>query len=441
MEDLSQVEIVIPEVTDDFSDTTTDVDSPETEVEDVGVVDTDPVEGTTEETTDTPGDQVKDENLGDGRQLPPSLRQALKEISKNDPQLARDLRKNWFAARQYGEVFQTPAEATQAKELLAEVNGVEYDGLTGIEAAYRLREDLGNLDRQMSSGDPAILDTIVKDNPEGLARLMPHALERLYQTNKAAYDDALMPLVSATFQSVNLTGYLDKINDLIATGKGPDASVLLEHIKNWVNGYHSKATQVQRNQVNPERQKLDEERKAIDQERQQMFFGSITAVTNPACTRDIHTHLAGLLKNSAIPVSNEAKTALINHIGEAIGKHAKEDKQYMQRQMALIETAKKTGKKDELIKFITNYQSKLAAEYTKKTWNTYYGTGTPARAAQTAARQKANQSRVEPGKGSPSSPRGGKAPTPQQVDYSRTDEDMIVKRTAYLKGKKELYTW
>jgi hypothetical protein len=191
--------------------------------------------------TDTGDEGTDGDRIGrsrDDRGLPQHVKQALAKLREIDPKMADTVRRNYYEASDYRQAFPTVREAREARDLLEEVGGAD-----GIQRVRGEADDYAHELNAMANGDPSVIEELVRDFPDGLVRLVPHALDAMSEVDPAAFEKLSAGIVTQVLANKGVTHNVLRLTELIADGKQKEAFDLAKQMLDWVNGVKDYADQ------------------------------------------------------------------------------------------------------------------------------------------------------------------------------------------------------
>ena len=141
-----------------------------------------------------------------GREISTAIKQA---IEQNPEQAAmfKKLQDAYFRNQAFEKAFPSATEATNVKQLLNDIGGVE-----GIEQLQQNSQVYQQQDAFLKEGNPEVLESIFNDFPDGAAKLAPKYLDKLAQTNPQAYNTAVYPHAIGLLAYSDFPAYLSEIS-------------------------------------------------------------------------------------------------------------------------------------------------------------------------------------------------------------------------------------
>lgn len=383
----------------------------------------------------------------DGRTLPAKWRQAITAAKATDPKFAGELRRVYSRDQQFTQVFPQPADAMAAREALDAfevLTETAPDGtvLQGVEAAHALINGLRAMDEQLASGDPALVEQLFENDPDGAAKLVPNAIAQLRASNPQAYQQVALNMIA---EELEATGFIEKFNAMVDAFNGDKKQDAIAHgtaLANWL-GQAIQARQKAQQAPNPEVERLRKENEQLRNSGHDEFRSGIRQEALSVMNRGIETELNALLKGRNIPDS--AKKRITQNIINDLGSILSKDSRFQQQNNAILAS----GNKEKALKFL---QARLGREIPGIVRTVWSESGY---AGMKAAPAKSGQQQAGPKTGTVV-PKTGTAPqalnyrpSMAEIDMSRmvrefgsnAAKDKIFDRQVYLVGKPGLYTW
>lgn len=276
---------------------------------DAGATDADAAEA-------APGDAEKGEGAEEGKEgkdaeanaraMLEERKKAIAEIRKQNPKLADELKRDFSKARQFEQAFKTPTEAREAKEFMERVGG--EDGLAEIEAQL---ESMKMVDASIERGDPAVVDDMVADFPEGFAKIMPHALEKWEAVDPDGFKRHSASAVDRYFESNNVYSHVDALAQAIADGKQEDAHRLTTQLREFLKGSREFGQRRQNAGTDKEREAFEREKREFEESRRvaadNEFSEKVLAQANAEVTRTAEAVLKDLTRGLEVPAETRAR--------------------------------------------------------------------------------------------------------------------------------------
>ena len=361
--------------------------------------------------------KTKDILKSDFKDLSPKLKSALKE----NP----ELKSAFFQVREYAKAFDTPQKAQEVSELL-DLHG-------GIDAIKSDIEEWSTTDMMFQSGDEKLVDTWAEMSPEGFAKIVPSALNKLYSVDPEAYNHVGSKLI---------TSYLSQPNGLISAmtatyntldPKSNEAKLLNDIYTNYLEPIIEMSKKAPEKKVDPERQKLMDEKKLFENQKQEAFLGDVTTETNSIWISRLNNELDRYTNGKNI--SEEQMGMLKSNIDARFKKVLAKDGLALQQMVSIL----RSGDKAKYIKYMQSKLDKYMPSATEYVWRIFSGV-------------KGTSTKVTPTAKTPTTPKSGapilvnRVPRPDQVDREATSKlakskgktynDLINNNTVVLKNGK-----
>lgn len=207
----------------------------------------------------------------DGRRQPDALKKHIGDLRRHadtltDPaekQAALDRIKFLYdtsgKARAYEEQYPTVREAREVKALLDSVGG--RDGFTQMQSVFA---EVQKFDKQLTAGDPAAVEQMWHDAPEGMPKLVPAMLDKFAQAKPEEYAKFIAPKSITFLDSQGFPQAFDRMVQAYEAGKVEDAKAIRDQLVQWVSGNRQQTQQTK--QADPEVERLRQELAQRDQQ-------------------------------------------------------------------------------------------------------------------------------------------------------------------------------
>ena len=195
----------------------------ETPVEDVeqSVEGVEPVEQEAPETQEAEESDV----TVDGRTIPAHLRELLKEH--------KDVRTMWHERAAFRKEFpEGPKQAAEVMSILADIGGRE-----GVETLKADVQEFKVSDQQMANGDPAVIQRMATNYPEGFAKLAPEVMTTWYQVDPEGCNKTLCGVIANTFATGRFDSQIERANLFLEVGQPDKAMAVLAEIQKWSQSF------------------------------------------------------------------------------------------------------------------------------------------------------------------------------------------------------------
>jgi hypothetical protein len=400
-------------------ETTTAAEPQELELTELDAPEGDETETAEAEGVDQTEGEQEDEVEGDGRTIPAKFRQLFKDN--------KDLKKLWFVNQEFREHFASPAEAEKAKLTLMQLGGEE-----GIKAIEADRAALAEIDQRFAQGDPKFIDEMAQQNPEGFAKIVPHALENLARLDPETYNRTMSAVFSNTFQQRGgLTDTIYEVRRSLNAGNTQEAAQLLANVAEYLDGFDKTARQQPTTKSDPEKEKWIIDKQKWEQQKVQQWQtevgNEVTSHIDTATKKELGNYLKGK------KLSDQAYKMFLDNVHKELVKSLKGDTNYQTQ--AKIHVAKMD--KEAALRLHKSRMDKYLPVAVKNTYKLFYS-NFGAKAAEQKKRVETNQARKDVGSGAPTTTQMAKPPKPEEVDSRYTTKEMILKGEAVLKNGKKV---
>lgn len=281
------------------------------------------------------------------------LKAHVEELKKTNPALAKELKNTVFQIEALRKEFpggmQEVREARQALETLG--------GKEGIEKIQAQKQEWESIDDKFANGDATVLDEFAKFNPEGFAKLIPAALDKLAGIDRDTYNHSLAGIFVSTLDNWRFTDTLQRLADnlgRIVDDKGNKLCV--EEIKSIAkmaeqyDGLRKVAENAPKKVVDEGTKKIQEERAQIAREKAQMHSEYVSNATEVHAKKHYDSLIPAEARNQKLNLE-QLKAAgsydrVLKQIDEEIAREIVKDKQAVEK----IGSSIAAGRRDEAIK-------------------------------------------------------------------------------------------
>jgi len=300
----------------------------------------------------SPDDQKEnsgDEKGGDARKLIGEARAQIAELRKTNPKLADFAQKSIFKTQGYEKLFPTVKDAETAKAAIEELGGDE-----GIANLRQSSEALEHIDKSLAAGDVALVDDMLKDFPDGTAKLIVDGVGKLKTLKPEAYAQLEDGMVHGFLEGKNVYGHVQYLLDQIQGGS-QDKALEAAKILNDFMQHHKTNGAKKSGAPSDEASKLAADRKAFEEQKATDAFNGfaqkVLDMTNPVVTTQCKEILTSLLpKGFKLPSPTE--DAILEDVFSKINAALNKNPNYSKRWNGLINEAKKTGDVNRVHKFV-----------------------------------------------------------------------------------------
>ncbi len=228
---------------------------------------------TQDDTTSEESDASTEETEVSTAPVADKVKGLVESLKKTDPALAKEIKNLFFAADALKkEIPGGLPEVRQMKATLEELGGKE-----GIESLKAEKAEWSQIDEKFANGDPTVLDEFAQFNPEGFAKLIPGALDKLATIDRDAYNHSLAGVFVSTLDSWRFMDSLERMAENLSRIVDDKGNQLcgneIKRLEGMAKQYESlreMASKVPQAKTDTEKQKLESERAQLAQERTQI---------------------------------------------------------------------------------------------------------------------------------------------------------------------------
>lgn len=369
----------------------------------------------TQEEQGTKGANTAADDKLDGRKQPDPLRKFIADLRRNaeaevDPARkaeliahAKSLNDKVGKAGAYEEQFKTVREVREIKALL-DTFGAEHNGdwKTGLSTMQSRVTSARQTDQQLEAGDPAVVQKIWDEAPEGVPKIIPALIDKFATEKPAEYQKFI---AGHSIKHLDASGFpqaFDAMVKLYESGKTEDAQRLKQELIGWVVGQRQQPAQEQA-KADPEVEKLRKEIQTRDE--------TARTAANDVALKSVKEHTLPLLDKAIRQIVG--KLGLSNEQVETLKAQAWGDLQDTRNgnQTYKTLTAAKygSGGPNAWAEYAKTWSNDNAAESARKIAHQYYGH---------QLKNGAATSKVDPIK-QPTAQAvvAGQRPKPSEIDY------------------------
>lgn len=389
-------------------------------------------EGQVTEGTGKEGQQAEQERQ-DGRNRPDSARKALKwlqEQANEHSPVVKQLNNELGRSRAYQQVYPTVQEARESKAIIDSVGGVE--GVAGLQEA---RSTMERIDSMVEAGDPAIVEDMFRQSPEGMVKLFPSIMDQVAKINPQAFDEVMNPHAVSFMDKQGLTGALNGLIDAFQKDDKDGMKTILSRIANWYGGLKKGVTERASTKIDPEREKFTKERTEWETKKEQdeslQSISSSNLYAGTVIDKVIAPDLAKL------KLSKEAVEELRQDIWREVQRQRNEDQTY---KAAIAQKWKGKDRINEATKYMNSQTDLRTKKVAEKIISTRYGHLLKGKSATTAPGVKPTELGAR--KGAPAQAgyiKVAQKPDRSEFDYGpgkTTADDVMSRRATLLDGRK-----
>jgi hypothetical protein len=247
-------------------------------------VDAEPIETEGTESTEQTEQQSTESDSPYTTKFSREMRAALKAWEAANPdqaryaKQARDNHARLFALTQL-----EPKGIDGVREKYALLDSLAIGDSKGIEAVTAMQEQLAGVeevDSLLAAGDPRAFEALGEDFNQGLAKLAPAYLDRVRQTDPAAYEAAILPHFVSQLANSDLVKEYNALVDVLNAQDDPrldDATKMkfaisqLSKMGQWMNGLAGKVGEIKPT-ANTQQSEFEQQRTEFEREKQQMHW-------------------------------------------------------------------------------------------------------------------------------------------------------------------------
>jgi hypothetical protein len=315
--------------------------------------------------------------------LPRELSRALREMREAHPEhgdALRSLDKAFYSARNYREVFPSVEDARTAKSTLETLGGP--DGITRMRAEIQASRDLDSMAQQ---GDPRTIQALAESFPDGFKKLVPAALERLSNMDRAAYIEAMRGPLLQMLEGDGLVQEITVAKEELKAGNADRASRSLDAILHWYNQNKQKDTEIKNRWQDPRVQELEKRERDVQSQQARMMMDH--------AYREASAYLSGSLDRTlrqmtqGMKISTDGVADLKQSVTQEVWMNLRGNDFYMQSTADLL----RQGDIDRVLAFARPYIDQATKAVVPKVWARRYGSLPSARRTAPAQPQPLNQ--------------------------------------------------
>lgn len=270
-----------------------------------------------------------------------AVKAALEKLHAADPASAKLLRKTFYQQETtingYRNVFPTPIAAREAYDLI-EVSG----GEAGIAKNKRDADSFASELNMIAKGEPAIIDELAKDAPQGLVKLTPYIVDRFRQVaDEETVDRFAAGIMAPYFKDKGIIDGVRRAAELIGDGKGEDAYKKVVEIYNWLRGVESLAAKKAEVRDSGRNSEIDRREQELNQREQREYHGRVGQTVTRRMNTIIEKHLSPYLRDALKAkrgLTTEQRRDLTQGVFNRIARILERDDTYQDRFRELLET-------------------------------------------------------------------------------------------------------
>lgn len=370
-----------------------------TETTDDGAVATE-VTGAETETTGQEQEQQTEETSGDGRTLPRDIQKGIKTLRESqDPALqrvGRTLNDAYFRQQRLDNEFPATFENGQRISGVDQAIALkaEFEAIGGAEGLTELRnrsDIMGKVDADIERGNPAFLDDIISQFPDGFKKLGTPFLAKLAKLDIDAYHNTILPVIHNTFAQNGVPQAIGEIERLLSAGDGKGALGIVGQLKSFLGEIAQRVERIPKAQADDPRDKEIEtlkSEKAQGEEKQ--FLGTIASQTISHMNAEIKKSLTPYLKGKNL------SSASLKDLAEGIDAELRRNLGAVNGYKTKVDAFKSRKDQQGAVKYINSQISQLASKSVKAVWDRRYGSVVPQKRTTPGSQPVAGQLRAKP---------------------------------------------
>jgi hypothetical protein len=306
------------------------------------------------------------------------FRKALDEVKKVDPKLADVLRKDHFKLGDYVKVG-TLDEVRALKDTLDDLGGEE--GITEMRGKVT---DYANELMRFAEGDPAAVDDLFKDFPDGGFKLVPIAVNKMraMEMDEATglpkpgghYAQLAARLTSETLTNFGVMSALDTVLRIAHDGgTNAQARVVeeLTKLKNWAEGVSAFARRRPQEDDSKKTSDIERREQAVRQEKRGIYLtnvgSEVTKQLNANVARYLNPLLRDYLKVTGKALKLPSKQDVFLGASTRISKALEANSRYQSQLKAMLA---KNEPPEKVARFVHTYMEKIAKKSVEAVWET-----------------------------------------------------------------------
>lgn len=312
-----------------------------------------------EETEGDEADGGEEGAAGGKRALSPekTIEKALNKLRETDPEGAKALRKEFFQTKDYRASFATPQEARQARETI--------DDLGGSEGITKMRGEVADYATEltrMAEGDPQAVEELARDFPKGLAKLTPHAVDKLATVNPTEYERLVSRHMAKAMYDKGFTHSNDRLIELIADGKQEAAIALARSMREWIKTAEQFGKAPAAAAASDEMSDVEKARQEVATEKANLQSQKVASTVTKTMNGIVEKHLNPLLKGKKLTLSQ--KQSLARDSFTNISTVLQNKKEYQLRLQALL----REGDVNAINRYVGSQVALVAQKSVRQAW-------------------------------------------------------------------------
>lgn len=365
--------------------------------------------------TDEFGDETFDEEIAPETEEPkddfsPEAYQKLKAALASDPELFKQVKRAISENKRYKEISKSPEELRIAFD--------RVETLGGLDAIEAESQEWSQVYEMFQKGDPGVIDYWAKDNPDGLAKIMPSAIERYKDLDPAGWTHSMAKTFMATVHQSGLASALDTLASLDAVSKNPEAKQLLAKVINVVNAVNAHAEKSPERDLTPEAKKLDEREKTLSEKESALYHQSVSARVIPIMGKTATNALNSVLRGRKL--TGDQRKELVADINLEYSRLAKNDATFQKNAKALLAT----NETEKFLKLVGSNMERTMPVAARRIWRKYTGISGLSDQEKQQRKMEGESRREAGGGGTTAAMVKTGPPNPRDVDWQRMRDEM-----------------
>lgn len=221
----------------------------------------------------------------DKEPLPAALSKAIRELKsahQDSPETLRAIKAlndSYYASRAFKSIFPNgPDEARTTQAALEAVGGPE-----GIAAMRNEIRSISDFDEMARNGDPKVIEGLAQEFPDGFKRLVPAAIQRLSNSDPAAYRETMRGPLLQMLEGDGLIDVIGAAVEELKAGNSDRAQRELSRIAQWYNGLKQQETEFKGRYQDPRLKELETRQQQLRTQQSEVIRGNVA--------RDLQSYL------------------------------------------------------------------------------------------------------------------------------------------------------
>jgi hypothetical protein len=381
-----------------------------------------------QETDGVTGKQQADSAQQAKDQVRSEVTKYLRELRNNDQlkSVADALNKAWFREQEYSSL----GDVKELREIKQQL-----DVLGGPEALSRFRDleiAVEGIDQMVDEGNPAVLDDMFSESPEGMKKIVPAAIDKLKVVDPAAYANTIRPHIVEAIQGTNLQPTVHSVAALIQkayNAQDPEHSRFymeqafnhVRDIDSWLGGLSAESKQQPQTPTQTAQAPQGNDLQA-----------QVASQLVPWARQEFERALKPMMGTAQI--SPEKMNDLLTLMANEVDRRLESDENFKSN----FNAWQRAGKADRMLRQAKNGISGMVGEVARQIWDRHGVKTAPARQGSSAVAQRKTAATTDTRKNSASSIKNAvllpRKPSMDQLDLSRDPERLLyMTHRGYLK--------